>query len=55
MKILPFNFRFSAFVFLLFFMGNVSAQVDSTSSPDGMNNKKMEVIFKSEVEELEGN
>jgi len=35
-------------------MGNVSAQVDSIPSTDGMNNKKMEAIFKSEAEELEG-
>ncbi len=38
--------------------GNINAQVDKKQpenvSPDGMNNKKMEAIFKSETDELEG-
>ncbi|MFK7771871.1 MAG: hypothetical protein AB8F94_07015 [Saprospiraceae bacterium] len=47
----------SLFIFT-FLMGNAYAQVEDkqseNTSPDGMNNKKMEAIFKSEVEELEG-
>ena len=54
MKTTPFSSRFYPILFLLFFMGNVSAQVDSAPNKDGMNNKKMEAIFKSEVEEIEG-
>ncbi|MFK8004754.1 MAG: hypothetical protein AB8H03_00220 [Saprospiraceae bacterium] len=45
------------FIFILL-MGNIHAQVDKkqseNSSSDGMNNKKMEAIFKSEADELEG-
>lgn len=48
---------FSVFIFI-FLIGNVNAQVDKKqtgdASTDGMNNKKMEAIFKSEAKGLDG-
>lgn len=50
--------RITLLAIAIFFIGNIYAQVDqkqsSNTSSEGMNNKKMEAIFKSEVDELEG-
>ncbi len=54
MKIKRFRFTSFTFLFLIIFLGNISAQVDKESETIGMNNKKMEAVFKSEVEELQG-
>ncbi len=54
MKSILFSFQSFPLLLLLFFIGNLSAQIDSIPSTDGMNNKKMEAIFKSEVEEIDG-
>lgn len=55
MKTLLFSSRIFFLLVFIFFMGkNVQAQVDDESSSKGMNNKKMEAIFKSEAEEMEG-
>jgi len=47
-----------SFLLIIFLMGNVNAQVDKKitdeTTTDGMNNKKMAAIFKSEVDEMEG-
>ena len=53
MKTIPFYFHFFLSIFFVFFFQNVNAQVDSLSS-DGMNNKKMDAIFKAVATEMEG-
>ena len=47
------TFRLFLSVFFIFFFQNVNAQVDNTSS-GGMNNKKMDAIFKAVTTEMEG-
>lgn len=55
MKTQNISFRFLSILFLLFFIGkNLQAQVDKTTPTDGMNNQKMDAIFKSEVDEIDG-
>lgn len=55
MKTQNISFRFLSILFLLFFIGkNLQAQVDKTTPTDGMNNQKMDTIFKSEVDEIDG-
>jgi len=53
MKTLTINSRFSLLFFFILSFQNLNAQVD-TLSTDGMNNKKMDAIFKAVSSEIEG-
>ena len=53
MKTIKSYFQIFFPVFFIFFFQNVNAQLDSLSS-DGMNNKKMDAIFKAVASEIEG-
>lgn len=50
--------RLTILISFVFWVGNIYAQVDQKTpernSSEGMNNKKMEAIFKAEAEEIEG-
>lgn len=53
MKTIISSFRFFLLVFFIFFFQNINAQIDTLSS-NGMNNKKMDAIFKAVSSEMEG-
>ena len=53
MKTIAINFRFLLPFFFMLAFQNLNAQVD-TLSTDGMNNKKMDGIFKAVSSEMEG-